>query len=360
MQQIRLLADDLTGALDTAAELVGVFGPLDVIWDAAAPLPGAGSLAIDSGTREATPAQAFEIVQRLAPLLQGGIAYKKVDSLLRGPWTAELDACLQTGLWDACIVAPAFPYQGRRTQAGQQYARDTDGGWRAAGDVVAQLRAQNIEARLGRIETELQPGVSVFDAETEADLDRIAHLGRRYAGRLLWCGNGGLAGALARGAELRASRKLNTPVLGVFGSDHPATGAQLAVCTDIVVPYGGGEHAAAEIARRLDDGVAFVTLQAPPGGTRLDAARRFEQQIAQLSRAVDRPGTLIAAGGETLKAQCLAVGANTLKVLGRIEPGLPRSMIQGGLWAGVDVISKSGAFGPPELWRNLLRDNKLV
>jgi hypothetical protein len=30
MQQLRLLADDLTGALDTSAEFVGVLGRLDV------------------------------------------------------------------------------------------------------------------------------------------------------------------------------------------------------------------------------------------------------------------------------------------------------------------------------------------
>ena len=32
MTSIRLLADDLTGALDTAAEFVGLCGPFDVTW----------------------------------------------------------------------------------------------------------------------------------------------------------------------------------------------------------------------------------------------------------------------------------------------------------------------------------------
>jgi len=47
---LRLLADDLTGALDSAAEFAGLFGPVRVAWGAA----GKGSLAIDTGTREAT------------------------------------------------------------------------------------------------------------------------------------------------------------------------------------------------------------------------------------------------------------------------------------------------------------------
>jgi uncharacterized protein YgbK (DUF1537 family) len=79
-----------------------------------------------------------------------------------------------------------------------------------------------------------------------------------------------------------------------------------------------------------------------------------------LTEALDPPGTLIVAGGETLKALCLALGAHALRVTGRIMPGLPRSTIQGGRWDGVEVISKSGAFGTPDLWRKLLQDNDLL
>jgi D-threonate/D-erythronate kinase len=124
MQQLRLLADDLTGALDTSAEFVGALGPLDVAWRADAITGRHGSFAIDSGTRELGAERAFAIARELAPLLRGaGIAYKKIDSLMRGPWAAELNACLHSGFWDACIVAPAFRHQGRCTRAGRQFAK---------------------------------------------------------------------------------------------------------------------------------------------------------------------------------------------------------------------------------------------
>jgi D-threonate/D-erythronate kinase len=364
MQHLRLLADDLTGALDTSAELVGAFGPLEVTWTAAAAAARTrqGSFAIDSGSRELTAEQAFAITQELAPLLRDvAVAYKKIDSLLRGPWAAELEACLRTGFWDACIVAPAFAYQGRRTSGGRQYAMAPDGSWRAVGDdIVAQLGRRRVEARLGRVEEGLKSGVTVFDAETEEDIDRIAQLGRNFSGRLLWCGSGGLAGALARGGEVRAPRKLRVPVLGVFGSDHPVTEAQLAMCADVVVAGTDGRIDPDQVRRRLTRGAAFVRLGAREPSSRADAASHFAQEIARLSQAIDPPGTLIAAGGETLKAQCLAVGADALKVLGRLDPGVPKSVIQGGGWAGTDVISKSGAFGPPKLWRNLLDENGLL
>jgi uncharacterized protein YgbK (DUF1537 family) len=71
------------------------------------------------------------------------------------------------------------------------------------------------------------------------------------------------------------------------------------------------------------------------------------------------PGTLIVAGGETLRGLCIALGATALEAVGQIEPGLPRSVLRGGRWDGVDVVSKSGAFGGPNLWRDLLTRNSL-
>jgi uncharacterized protein YgbK (DUF1537 family) len=357
---LRLLADDLTGALDTAAEFVGVFGPLDVRWPAAA--PDAASFAIDSGTREVGSDEAFAIVGKLAPLLDGAtIAYKKIDSLLRGPWVAELDACLRGGRWDACIVAPAFPHQGRVTRNNRQFARAADNSWNALGDdIAAQLRARGLDARLGDPLRALETGISVFDAETDADLDRVVGIGRAFSGRLLWCGSGGLAAALARGTESELSHDLKTPVLGVFGSDHAVTTAQLAACEPAVVASADIRSDTAKIERGLDTGLALVKLETPTALSRRDAAGHFAREIAHFVQSIDPPKTLIVAGGETLKAQMLAVGAEALQVIGRLEPGLPKSVIKGGPWAGVDVISKSGAFGAPDLWSKLLRLNGLL
>ena len=54
------------------------------------------------------------------------------------------------------------------------------------------------------------------------------------------------------------------------------------------------------------------------------------------------------------------VGARALRLLGRLEPGVPKSVIEGGEWAGVEVISKSGAFGAADLWHKLLKQNGLI
>ena len=360
MSSLRLLADDLTGALDTAAEFVGAFGPLEVVWSTAA--PETASFAIDSSTREVDADEAFTIVRELAPQLDGvAIAYKKIDSLLRGPWVAELDACMRTGAWDACIVAPAFPHQGRVTREGRQFFRGVDGSWSAVGDsILAQLRTRGMDARIGDPAQALQDGITVFDAGADADLDRIAEIGKAFSGRLLWCGSGGLAAALARGSGVTASRRLKTPVLGLFGSDHPTTAAQLSACGAVMVASANVRSDIGKIRGVLDAGAAFVKLETPAALSRGEAAEHFAREIADLVQSIDPPETVLVAGGETLKAQMLAVRARALQVVGRLEPGLPKSVIQGGRWAGVDVISKSGAFGPRDLWSSLLRLNGLL
>src|SRR6185369_9542856 len=97
---LRLLADDLTGALDSAARFVPVTGPVATMWHDT-DLPEAA--AIDSGTRD----------------------------------MPEAAACMRW--FDHCVLAPAFPFQGRITRGGRQLVR-SDAGWRDTGvDLAAAL-----------------------------------------------------------------------------------------------------------------------------------------------------------------------------------------------------------------------------
>jgi D-threonate/D-erythronate kinase len=192
-------------------------------------------------------------------------------------------------------------------------------------------------------------------------LMRVVNIGERYCGRVLWGGSGGLASALAAGTDVATSRRLLTPILGVFGSDHAATAAQLERCFGATVPPAAdGGIDLCELERRLAAGVAFLKLNAPAGSSREQAARHFEREVAALSRVVAPPRTLIISGGATLRAQCLATGAHALRITGRLEAGIPRSVIEDGAWRGVEVISKSGAFGSPDLWWKVLSENALI
>jgi uncharacterized protein YgbK (DUF1537 family) len=349
MTSLRLLADDLTGALDSAAEFVALTGPVHTFWHGAIPSELPPNAALDSGTREREASSAAAIVHHLAPhIASGDIAFKKIDSLLRGHTIVELAACMND--WHYCALAPAFPYQGRITKGAQQHARDTDGTWRPVGDnLVAALKAAGIPAQPGHLNTALQPGITVFDAETDNDLSQVVATVRRHPHRVLWSGTGGLAQALAASTPAPSLPPLPGPILGLFGSDQPATAAQLAACESHWINNTDA------ISRRLDTtGIALVRFDLPPGTTREAAAGQIASQCQELARTLPPPGTLIIAGGETLRTLCQALGATSLEVQGRIVPGVPRSIMRGGRWNGITVISKSGAFGHTNLLSEIL------
>lgn len=393
MPTLRLIADDLTGALDTAVEFVGVYGPIEVQnGDAlAASLPDC--LAIDSGTREKTVSEAATIVGGIAPLLAGAdLAFKKVDSLFRGPWAAELAACFRLGHWRHCILAPAFPHHGRHTRSGRQVLYAGNDVWRdVSGDLVAHLQAEGLPAFNTTLDqtsvdgVASQPvsyGIHVFDAHSDDDLDGvIAWVSSRLEGPVLWSGTGGLAKALARNIDLAThhlpynrngagqpqpalpvpiSRRLQRPVLGLFGSDQPITLAQLQACGPYWLKLPEDADANAVDHQIQHSGVAMVSVDLPEGLGRHDAARRIEATLGGIAKALPAPATLIVAGGETLRNLCSALDVTALSITGQAAPGLPLSTIVGGPWQGTTVISKSGAFGGPTLWRDLLNENALI
>jgi D-threonate/D-erythronate kinase len=356
---IRLLADDLTGALDTAAEFAGLSGPVQTFWLGAIPDTLPANAALDSVTRELDPEPAAALVAELSGHLAAAtIAFKKVDSLMRGATVAELAACMRTGRWRHCVLAPAFPYQGRITRDGRQHARAPNGAWVAVGgDLIDELRALGVAAHAGCLSAALPPGVSVFPAESDEDLRQIVATAQLCRDKVLWCGTGGLAQAIAAGSHSAVPATLPRPVLGLFGSDQPATAVQLEACAAYRCQLpDGGSASANGLARRLDTaGVALASFSHPAGTPRVVAGERIAREIQRLTDQLDPPGSVIVAGGETLRSLCQSLGATSLEVQGRIVPGVPRSVMRGGRWDGVIVVSKSGAFGEANLLRDLLR-----
>ena len=351
--RIRVLADDLTGALDTSACLVLLAGPLPVVWDLQRARRMAGSFAFDIGTREAGETDADGRVAEAAPLLANAdIAYLKCDSLLRGMVATQIERCLRTGLFDHCIIAPAFPAQGRITKGGRQFATGLagNGGWQVVGpDLPRLLAAFGRQVALRRPDQAAPPGVSFWDAERDDHLARVADAGRSLPGRVLWCGAAGLAAALA-GTPPPAFLSLPPPLLALIGSDHAVTAAQVTRATGwhVVLDASCNTGFAAVAAQLQSRRVAVVTAAVPNGMGRAAAARHIGNVFARAVRVLPRPGTLFVTGGETLRGVCEALSAESLTVRGEIGAGLPVSRLEGGRWAGIAVVSKSGAFGDAE------------
>jgi uncharacterized protein YgbK (DUF1537 family) len=359
---IRLLADDLTGAIDTAVRFAPLTGPVPVMWNAAEAAGRSGSLALDLGTREMDGAQALSRAKSAAALLaDADLAYLKCDSLLRGQAAEEIAACLGAslgaGAFDHCVIAPAFPAQRRVTRLGRQWAAPLDEErWGMVGpDLQAQLAVFGLSVSLGQPGSAAPAGVSLWDAETDQDLRRIADAARALPGRVLWCGTAGLAEVLAGTPPARVTA-IQRPFLALIGSDHPMSARQVEAAADwhcILDPQDPSARGA--LAERLSAMQAVaVTVAVAEGTHRAEAAGQIAHAFAATVGALPQPATLFATGGETLRGICEALEATSLSVHAEVTTGVPVSRMENGRWAGTTVISKSGAFGDAGLLGRLI------
>ncbi len=364
MKSHAMLADDLTGALDAAAPFASLQEPVAVNWSGRAQCDQV-RFAIDSESREIPPIEAVERMAALLPFICGKeFAYKKIDSLMRGNTITELQACSASGLFGTLVMAPAFPAESRITRNGQQLARLNDGNWAAAGPNLAETF--QAESRLIGLNDKLQGGgVAICDAESDADLVRLAACRDRLVEPVLWCGSAGLARALS-GAPHAFSQPTGGRRLVVVGSSHWVALAQTERLNQafpglLVSVSSKSEVQAAILAIGLGlnhRGLAGLKL-AVPGYDNAHASAVYTNVVDAL-RVLPCPDILVVVGGATLYQLCRALEATRLNTIGEWMPGVAVSVLSDGLWQGTRVISKSGAFGGSDFLVDVLAKTERV
>jgi len=345
MTALRLIADDLTGALDSAAPFAAAaHTPVQV----ALAGPPAGHGAFDADTREATRDAARHAAASAASWLAAGRpAFRKLDSLWRGHPAAEIATSLATGFFATAIVAPAFPAQGRLTRDGRLCLSDGSAGL----DLAASLAAEGLAPlRAAPGQRPDSPGMWLCDATTEAHLSMLA--GARPPGPVIWVGSGGLARALA-GAPGAPPALPAGPLLLLCGSRHAAARTTLAS-----LPAGATRAPATATEAAQAAAWAIARLAAgKPAALTLEAAGAAPGAVwRHLAEALARhpmPPLLAVIGGRSLRGLCEALGVRALAVLGEARPGVPLSRLVGGTWDGVALLSRSGAFDDGGLFHSI-------
>lgn len=369
MTTIRLIADDLTGALDAAVQFTGTVADFRVLlgqdWPQRMPAPTI-SAAISTASRDLDATAAATRVAAASPFLaDADIPFLKIDSLMRGHWAADLASLGARYPHHVMVFAPAFPAQRRIMRNGCQYALGPDGVMTPLSTVPADaLAALGCRSRLvpvdcRRIDTlGAEPGtVLICDAGEQDDLDRLVAATREIDAPILWCGSAGLARALA-GGEPRSVRPPAVPPLVIVGSAHRVTRGQIAALSPeaarrIMLGADAG-GAVAEIGHGLASTPCLVTVDVPAGTSGTVAASMIAERLRATLPRLAPPRSLVVIGGETLDAVCRAVGAETLDLDGEFAPGAPCSRLGGGVWDGVRLLSRSGAFGGPSFLVDLL------
>lgn len=352
--QLRLMADDLTGALDSAASFVGLFPGLRVGHNA----DKDRSLVLNSASRESSAQEARRQTKALATHLapsEGRLSFFKIDSLLRGQAAASLDALLSDIPFDSVIIAPALPALKRVTLEGRQHVWSHDT-WTPSGeDLLSALVEYGHTVTKNDVRSK---GLVWCDAKTDAELDQIVTQGLSLSGSVLWVGTAGLASALARlmGNRIQKPQQstrpfLSLPLLGLIGSNHPVMRAQLAKVSALHLP----STRRTDIVDKLKSNDAVLVTCPLPETCAPDAAQSaIRHAFSTLVSALPVPACLFVSGGETLQDLLVPLRIDALELLGEVETGVPVSRITGGLWDGVSVISKSGAFGSADLLLRLV------
>ena len=406
--RILMIADDLTGALDTGVQFAQngidaeVFpfpadrphGKLKAVIERSR----VSTLVVDAASRHLQPHEAASRVSEIVLTVRRAAAtrgadrpllYKKTDSTLRGNVGAELQALLTAGDTDVVVFAPAYPRMGRITLDGVQFIDGVPLDCSEfANDSRQQMRdatVADIIARQTDVATDLltvrqirngdRPSASprrivICDSETDADLNRIVDWLQDSDFAYSLAGCGGFASVIASRfrADLGGGKSSNVSgarsyrgqecgyapsefeistghgVLLVCGSRHSRSQSQVQFASQKGVLKPAGDH---------NGDFQFI---APPEDLQADPNAVAERlaEAALVSLRTMQPRVLVAFGGDTTAAVLRRVGVKSVYPVYEFEPGVVVSRIDAGLIPNLKLlVTKAGGFGSVDVLAKL-------
>ncbi len=347
--RLAIIADDLTGALDSTAPFADCGLRAVVALDPggleAALSTGAAVVAMNTLTRHLAPDAAATVAARAAQqCMTAGVqlVLKKVDSRLRGNVGPETEAIARVLEVRALVVAPAVPSQGRIVADGVIYGAGVEGEGIGVRERFAAAEGAGLQ-------------LEIPDGRSAEELDHVAASWVASPGRALAVGAHGLAAAVAKQLGQHAGPGSGfipeAPALILVGSQDPATAMQVAalaragVGTIVEAPAGHLPPPPPAPPSRV------TVLRSVPGADEGEkAAARFAAAAVAWMTAL-RPRTILATGGDTAAGVLEQLDCRVLEVGGEAAPGIPWSRMPN----RVKLVTKSGGFGSETALLDLLR-----
>ena len=398
---VLIVADDLTGALDSAVPFLhpghaNVFAvdSNSLVKSGLPHLPSFHSnnspvqtvVSTWTDSRSLGPSAAkVAAAQATKWFLEADLLFVKIDSTLRGNPAAHLDGALEA--WRVgnprafAVICPSHPAMGRTVVKGQVFdhltsitesAASMDPVSSASSSLLSEIFAQSVNLELQDISCTLaqhdnnageNPATNVYiDATTPEDLKKIAAAIISLGNVAVAVGSAGLANAIA---ELRQSertteetqfsgsqRETQEPVapprtLVLMTSLHPIARMQLAALktSDFDVQMGPDD------VSNVHSNVVVVTTP-----DRTDPSARFTPLVSSnvAINAASRAAALLRAewfdsvvviGGDGASTLLREVGATAIELSSQLLPGVPLGIIHGGLFHGMTIATRSGGFG---------------
>ncbi|MBN1857278.1 MAG: four-carbon acid sugar kinase family protein [Dehalococcoidia bacterium] len=386
-----VIADDLTGAMDTGVGLAKAGLHTTITFSSIADLkPEAVVATTDS--RAISPTEAYKQVRTVGERFRDYYIYKKIDSTLRGNIAAELQALLDLTQASKAVVCPAFPSIKRTVVNGELLVEGVPVHQTALSkDPVSPVTKSDIadllqsgsgisSESISLADVELGPQhlaqriadtsskAVVVDATEDKHLRCIADALALNRESWLPCGSGGLGaqlpvafGLTSHGQSLpptppgyalmaigsrnevsvrqihRLIEKLNPPVIGVeprqFGT---RTGRR-----------PRANQIAHDARRKLVDkqlAILSSSLSDFVPQYRYLMAHILGDIVIKILEGGDVTG-LFLCGGDVARAVCGEERIQALHILGELQPGVVVGEAVGQHYEGLRIVTKAGGFG---------------
>lgn len=395
-----LIADDMTGMLDTAVQFAKAGIPTTAY-------PGktdleelkhcqASVIAVTTESRNASKEEAYQRVRDITEKAKAaGIqtVFKKTDSVLRGHLGADFEAILDAMQTKKLLFFPAYPAMERTTRNGIQYVNrvpvaesgfNTDQTEAISSSFIPEILAEETSILVTVIrsgETWNACGekkqIYVFDAENETTLRKRAEEARTRGCAQIVAGCAGLAKELS---EIMGDQNLqkeshnpNKTIFAVCGSMNRVTRSQVAYAAK-----HGYEYYPIGIDDLIDTNTKTLFYKEEIANAIRNACKQKKpvviapvcrekhssermNGIGVKKKIVDRLNeillacmeklegyTLFHTGGDTLSSFVSISGCSRIELCGELYPGIAMNRFRFGRYEKY-VISKSGGFGDEDV-----------
>ncbi len=391
---VAIIADDLTGAADTAAKFARPGRTVPVSLEALPRSVERSSVfAVTTESRACSPELARERVSAAAAAAtasSSALIYKKIDSNLRGNIGVELAALRDAGL-GPIVLAPAFPTRGRTTVHGIALADGTPVAETEMGqDPEAPVAHSAISGLLQQQADRLQVGhcyldflrhdpaalarllagcdVLIVDAETDADLDLIAASALALSPPPVLAGSAGLAGAVAArllGPPVHTAwpERRSGPLLAVLASSSerllrqvaalpggavitiPLPCAMLTWENDFLPELNDAIARAVTALRAGRDALVYAAGPLPDAPNPVGLVVEHLAHLALVAARQGEPKGMLVGGGSTAQAVLTTLATDRIEVDDEPLPGIAAGIAVGGDLDGRPIVLKPGAAG---------------
>lgn len=394
MAELLVIADDLTGALDSGVQLAQKGDRVLVSLDCEDGLSHADQadvLVIDSESRHDAPEVAARKVFGLVRGAQErgiGHLYKKTDSGLRGNVGAELSAALEASGASHLNFVPAYPKQQRTTEQGIHYVAGVPLAKSIFSvDPVNPVTASRVSELIGQ-QTDVTvhewhegvalEGVIVYDCATDDDMRAIAERLSTSDPDAPMAGCAGLLEMLpacsGQTAREGAGTLRSSQLVVVSGSANMVTASQLdeaerrgayrvSLPLERIVAGEWTDQDAHDLVSEalasapdnpvilIDTLGSMLPAEALADGCAVARISDAAGQCAALASALGNRATMVV-GGDALVRFIERVGATLLEPLDELFPGIVVARYEGATTSGT-LITKSGAFGNVGLFHEI-------